>query len=153
MLFNIYCVKWSLAWFICFVTIAFVADPSTALWFWAVDRHWDQVGRSGVDVGTITVGDRGQGEETQRGGSRKGAQGRGGVLLRTRRRGRGSLSMPSKQRQRWRRIPMPRGRESGLVALSSLHNLIVLWYIHEQCCLILDFALCCHIMHFKYGRT
>ena len=41
---------------------------------------------------------------------------------------------------------MPRGRESGLVVLSSLHNLLVLWFIYEQCYLILDFALCCYIM-------
>ena len=33
-----------------FVTIAFVVDPSTALWFWAVDRHWDQAWRQGMDV-------------------------------------------------------------------------------------------------------
>jgi hypothetical protein len=37
---------------------------------------------------------------------------------------------------------MPRERESGLVALSSLHDLLVLWFIHEQCCLVLDFAMC-----------
>ena len=49
--------------------------------------------------------------------------------------------------------PNARGREGGLVALSSLHDLLVLWFIHEQCCLFLDFALCCHVMHFKYGRT
>ena len=49
--------------------------------------------------------------------------------------------------------PNARGREGGLVALSSLHDLLVLWFIHEQCCLILDFTLCCHVMHFKYGRT
>ena len=34
------------------------------------------------------------------------------------RRGRRSLSVCVERRQRWRRIPMPRGRESGLVALS-----------------------------------
>ena len=56
------------------------------------------------------------------------------------------------RRQRWRRIPMPRGRKSGLVALSSLHDLLVLWFI-LQCYLVLDFALCCHVMYFKYGRT
>jgi hypothetical protein len=27
-----------------FETISFAADPSTALWFWVVDRHWDQGG-------------------------------------------------------------------------------------------------------------
>jgi hypothetical protein len=48
---------------------------------------------------------------------------------------------------------MPRGRESGLVTLSSLHDLLVLWFIHEHCCLVLDFAMCCHVMHSKYGRT
>ena len=56
-------------------------SPSTAQWFWVVDRYWDQAGRQGVDAETVTVGGRGQeddGEETQRGGSRKGAQGRWG---------------------------------------------------------------------------
>jgi hypothetical protein len=48
---------------------------------------------------------------------------------------------------------MPRGRESGLVALSSVHDLLVLWFIHEQCCLVLDYAICCHVMHFNYGHT
>ena len=44
-------------------------------------------------------------------------------------------------------------KESGLVALSSLHYLLVLWFIHEQYCLLLDFLLCCHVMHFKYGHA
>jgi hypothetical protein len=64
--------------FICFVT--FVADPF-ALWFWAVGRHWDQGVRQaastrleGVRCGMF----RDIGEETQRGGNRKGVQGRGG---------------------------------------------------------------------------
>ena len=39
------------------------------------------------------------------------------------------------------------------VALSSLHYLLVLWFIHEQYCLLLDFLLCCHVMHFKYGHA
>ena len=108
-----------------------------------------------MDVETVTVGVRGQGddgEETQRGGSRKGAQERGGkeVCCFVQR---GSLSVRFERRQRWRRIPMPRGRESGLIALSSLYDLLVVWFIHEQCCLILDFALCFHVMHFKYGHT
>jgi hypothetical protein len=75
------------------------------------------------------------------------------VLLRIGRRGRRSLSVRTEQKKRWRRIPMPWGRESGLVALSSLHDLLVLWFIHEQCYLVLDFSLCCHVMHFKYGHT
>jgi hypothetical protein len=75
------------------------------------------------------------------------------VLLRTGRRGRRSLSVHAERRQRWRRILMPWGRESGLVALSSLHDLLVVWFIHEQSCLVLDFALCCHVMHFKYEHT
>jgi hypothetical protein len=53
------------------------------------------------------------------------------VLLRIGRRGRRSLSVCAERRQQWRRIPMPRGRESGLVALNSLHDLLVLWFIHE----------------------
>ena len=28
------------------------------------------------------------------------------------------------------------GRESGLIALSSLHDLLILWFIHEKCCLL-----------------
>jgi hypothetical protein len=67
---------------------------------------------------------------------------KGGVLLHTGRRERRSLSVCAERRQRWRRIPMPRRRESGLVELSSLHDLLVLWFIHEQCCLVLDFAMC-----------
>jgi hypothetical protein len=78
---------------------------------------------------------------------------KGGVLLCIRRRGRRSLSVCTERRQRWRRIPMPRERESGLVALSSLHDLLVLWFIHEQCCLVLDYAMCCHVMHFNFRRT
>ena len=58
---------------------------------------------------------------------------KGGVLLRTGRRGRRSLSVCAERRQRWRRIPMPRGRESGLVALSRY------WFIHERCPVALDF--------------
>jgi hypothetical protein len=75
------------------------------------------------------------------------------VLLRTGRRGTRSLSVCAEQKQRWRRILMPWGRKSGLIALGSLHDLLVLWFIHEQCCLVLDFALCCHVMHFQYRRT
>jgi hypothetical protein len=30
--------------------ICMYCKPSTALWFWAVDWHWDQTGRQGVDA-------------------------------------------------------------------------------------------------------
>jgi len=52
---------------------------------------------------------------------------KGDMLLHTGRRRRRSLSVYDERRQQWRRIPMPRGRESGLVALSSLHDLLVLF--------------------------
>jgi hypothetical protein len=42
---------------------------------------------------------------------------------------------------------------SGLVALSSLLDLLVLWFIYEQYCLVLDFSMHCHVLHFKYGHT
>ena len=41
---------------------------------------------------------------------------------------------------------MRRGRESGLVALTSLHDLLVQCLIHEQFCLVFDFAICYHVM-------
>ena len=44
-------------------------------------------------------------------------------------------------------------KRSGLVVLSSLHDLLVIWFIHEQYCLPLDFSLCCHVMHFKYEHA
>jgi hypothetical protein len=58
------------------------------------------------------------------------------------------LSVRSERKQRWRRSPVPWERESGIVALSSLHDLLVLWFIHEQCRLVLDFLLYCHVMQF-----
>jgi hypothetical protein len=47
---------------------------------------------------------------------------------------------------------MPKGRESGLVALSSVHDLLVVWFIHEQCCLVLDHVICCPVMQLNYGH-
>ena len=63
-----------------------------------------------MDVEIVKVGGRGQGddgEETQRGGSKKGAQEREGVLLRIGKRGRRSLSVHAERKKRWRRIPIP----------------------------------------------
>jgi hypothetical protein len=34
----------------------------------------------------------------------------------------------------------------------SLHSVVV-WFIHALCCLVLDYAMCCHVMHFEFGRT
>jgi hypothetical protein len=53
---------------------------------------------------------------------------KGGVLLRIGRRRRRSLSACAERRYRWRRILMPRKRESGLVALSSW---LVVWFNHR----------------------
>jgi hypothetical protein len=39
------------------------------------------------------------------------------------------LSACAERRQRWKRIPMPRKRESGLVALGSW---LVVWFNHRQ---------------------
>jgi hypothetical protein len=64
-----------------FVTIAFAIDPSTALWFWAVDRQWDQGGWHAVSTRPKGVGcgvSEDIREEMQRRGSIKGAQGREG---------------------------------------------------------------------------
>jgi hypothetical protein len=64
-----------------FETIPFAADPSTAMWFWAVDQHWDQGGWHAASIRPKGVGCGAPvdiREETQRGGSSKGAQGRGG---------------------------------------------------------------------------
>jgi hypothetical protein len=83
---NCYCLLINLCYMkfcilIGFVTIAFVADPSTALWFWAVDRHWDQGGWHAASIRPEGVGCGASGdirEETQRGDISKGVQGRGG---------------------------------------------------------------------------
>jgi hypothetical protein len=76
---------------------------------------------------------------------------KGGMLLSTRRRGNTSWSVFAVWRQQWRRIQMHWGRESGLVALSSMKDLLVVWFIHVMnlllCSHVLDFLLYCHLLH------
>jgi hypothetical protein len=41
--------------------------------------------------------------------------------------------------------------------VASLHSvvcmtLLVVWFIHEQCCLVLDHVICCPVMQLNYGH-
>ena len=47
------------------------------------------------------------------------------------------------------RIQMPRGRESGLVALSSYITFLFFVWFMDNIVFVLDFSICCYVMHFS----
>jgi hypothetical protein len=128
----------SLFWFMCFLTIVSFVDPSTDLWFWGVDRHWDQGVAQAASWRPKGMGCRAPSEvweDPEGGGCTKGAQGRGGKEARCCLQGGGGEEARACAPSEGSDGGESRCPDEGKVA--SLHS-VDLCFMHDQCRLVLD---------------
>ena len=110
-------------------TIECFVDPSTALWFWAVDRHWDQGGEQEVsgdvqEVGNGAAGEVGEGMQREEAAEKE----RKEELER-----RHAAEWREDREKKFERVRRAKAALEDLVARSSMHDLLVLWFNHVSC--------------------